>query len=794
MSKKKAERVRKLFNSTNTDTRVRWEYTNQKAYDFSNDNQLTNEERVALEEQGMPTFTINRISPVVEMLNFYATANNPRWQAIGTEGSDTDVAAVISDLADYIWYNSNGGTIYANAVNDAITKSIGYLQVDVDADADQGMGEVVIKQPEPFDVYPDPKSRDMLFRDAAFIIVRKVLPKHHLLELYPQYKGKVNNASSDESMDYNYSDKNRGMNQVDYTYKDIQNESINPKDGDHDKLLELFEVFEKIKVEYVNVLYKLPVNKKQLKQIQQQVAIRMQEMQAEHAVAFKEQAQEMQKAVDSGQMLPERFQLEAQKIQEEQQQQLENMKLELQSALQREQEKTTTLVISKKEYDIMMSKNTDFKRDVISSVEFFAPRIRQTCVCGDTVLYETVLPERITEYPIVPIHFKWTGTPFPMSAISPLIGKQQEINKAHQLLVHNASLGSSLRWMFEEGSVDTDYWEKYSSSPGALLPIRPGSAPPTPVQPAPLNSAFFQIVQEAKGDMEYLAGIYSSMMGDQGGQHETYRGMLAVDEYGTRRIKQWMKNSIEPALKQLGQVVMQYSQTIYSAHKVFRIVQPNALQEERQVEMNIPLYNDRGEAIGKSLDLQAARFDIRVIAGSTMPINRWAYLDELKSLMQLGVVDDIALLAETDLKDKEGIAKRKSLYSQLQGQISGAQGTIKDQAGTIATLERQVVQAGIKMKIMAGQMEIFKKKEEAKGQIQREVNEMQDASTAEKKRIIASSNQMLAKLKDESARAGRNLGQSVADADHRMQEAAEAEGKQLAEEKNKSVGSKEKSE
>ena len=794
MSKKKAERVRKLFNSTNTDTRVRWEYTNQKAYDFSNDNQLTNEERVALEEQGMPTFTINRISPVVEMLNFYATANNPRWQAIGTEGSDTDVAAVISDLADYIWYNSNGGTIYANAVNDAITKSIGYLQVDVDADADQGMGEVVIKQPEPFDVYPDPKSRDMLFRDAAFIIVRKVLPKHHLLELYPQYKRKVNNASSDESMDYNYSDKNRGMNQVDYTYKDIQNESINPKDGDHDKLLELFEVFEKIKVEYVNVLYKLPVNKKQLKQIQQQVAIRMQEMQAEHAVAFKEQAQEMQKAVDSGQMLPERFQLEAQKIQEEQQQQLENMKLELQSALQREQEKTTTLVISKKEYDIMMSKNTDFKRDVISSVEFFAPRIRQTCVCGDTVLYETVLPERITEYPIVPIHFKWTGTPFPMSAISPLIGKQQEINKAHQLLVHNASLGSSLRWMFEEGSVDTDYWEKYSSSPGALLPIRPGSAPPTPVQPAPLNSAFFQIVQEAKGDMEYLAGIYSSMMGDQGGQHETYRGMLAVDEYGTRRIKQWMKNSIEPALKQLGQVVMQYSQTIYSAHKVFRIVQPNALQEERQVEMNIPLYNDRGEAIGKSLDLQAARFDIRVIAGSTMPINRWAYLDELKSLMQLGVVYDIALLAETDLKDKEGIAKRKSLYSQLQGQISGAQGTIKDQAGTIETLERQVVQAGIKMKIMAGQMEIFKKKEEAKGQIQREVNEMQDASTAEKKRIIASSNQMLAKLKDESARAGRNLGQSVADADHRMQEAAEAEGKQLAEEKNKSVGSKEKSE
>ena len=748
MSKKKAERVRKLFNSTNTDTRVRWEYTNQKAYDFSNDNQLTNEERVALEEQGMPTFTINRISPVVEMLNFYATANNPRWQAIGTEGSDTDVAAVISDLADYIWYNSNGGTIYANAVNDAITKSIGYLQVDVDADADQGMGEVVIKQPEPFDVYPDPKSRDMLFRDAAFIIVRKVLPKHHLLELYPQYKRKVNNASSDESMDYNYSDKNRGMNQVDYTYKDIQNESINPKDGDHDKLLELFEVFEKIKVEYVNVLYKLPVNKKQLKQIQQQVAIRMQEMQAEHAVAFKEQAQEMQKAVDSGQMLPERFQLEAQKIQEEQQQQLENMKLELQSALQREQEKTTTLVISKKEYDIMMSKNTDFKRDVISSVEFFAPRIRQTCVCGDTVLYETVLPERITEYPIVPIHFKWTGTPFPMSAISPLIGKQQEINKAHQLLVHNASLGSSLRWMFEEGSVDTDYWEKYSSSPGALLPIRPGSAPPTPVQPAPLNSAFFQIVQEAKGDMEYLAGIYSSMMGDQGGQHETYRGMLAVDEYGTRRIKQWMNTSIEPALRQLGKVVLAFSQAAYSAHKRFRIIQPSAIQEDRQVEVNIPLYNDMGEAIGKTMDISTIKYDVRIVSGSTLPVNRWAYLEELKQLMQLGVIDDIALLAETDIKNKDTIVKRKSLYSQLQSQLGSLQEALKDKEGTIETLERQLVQAGIKQKVMQADVEINKKKEEVKSNMNKEFTQTEgeqkllrnvmanNASTQQKKMAV----------------------------------------------------------
>jgi len=292
-------------------------------------------------------------------------------------------------------------------------------------------------------------------------------------------------------------------------------------------------------------------------------------------------------------------------------------------------------------------------------------------------------------------------------------------------MVHNASLGSSLRWLHEEGAIDTDYWEKYSSSPGALLPVRPGSVPPTPVQPAPLSNAFFQIVQEGKNDMEYLAGIYSSMQGDTGSQHETYRGMLAMDEYGTRRVKQWMKNAIEPALKQLGEVIKQFSQSVYTAHKVFRIVQPSALQEEREVQINIPMYNDFGEAIGRFMDYEVSRFDVRIITGSTLPLNRWAYLAELKDMMQLGIIDDLAVLAETDIKDKELIAERKSQLSQLQGQVSGMEEQLKDKEGTIETLERQLVQAGIKGKVMQAEMEIDKQANQVKNKTEKEYLETQ---------------------------------------------------------------------
>ena len=713
---KTAKKVRQLFNKVNGNTRVQWEYINQKGFDFSNDNQLTEQERIALEEQGMPTFTINRIMPVVEMLNFYATAKDPRWQAVGAEGSDVDVAAVFSDIADYIWYQSDGGTLYANAINDSITKSIGYLMVTVDPDMDNGMGDVIIKQPEPFDVYVDPKSRDMLFRDASFVLVRKVLPENHLCTLFPEHKKKIKKAASDEQHDYTYTEKSMDKYQKDFDYKDITEAESMDSEGQQGKLLEYFEMYEKVKIPYINVFYKVPPDKQQMKMMQQQVDVQMKEMTEELSVKLKEDQLALQQQLEQGAIIQERYELEVQKLEQAVTMQIQQARQQYLDEMQAEATKIDNKVITEKEFNILL-KDPTFQSLIVDKIKFYGNRVKQSTVIGNVTLFEKHLPDKITEYPIVPFHFKWTGTPFPISAVSPLIGKQREMNKAHQLMIHNASLGSSLRWMHEEGSVDTDYWEQYASSPGALLPIRPGATPPTPVQPAPLSNAFFCIVNEGKQDMEYLAGIYGAMQGDTGAQHDTYRGMLAMDEYGTRRVKRWLKNSIEPSLKQLGIIVAQYSQAIYTAHKVFRVVQPSSIIEERQVEINVPMYNDLGEAIGKWQDYGSAKFDVRIIAGSTLPINRWAYLDELKQLMQMGVVDDMAVLAETDIRNKEQIVKRKSVYSQLQGQVSSMEEQLKDAAGTIETLERQLVQAGIKGKIMQATTEINKKKEEVKTQL-----------------------------------------------------------------------------
>ena len=88
----------------------------------------------------------------------------------------------------------------------------------------------------------------------------------------------------------------------------------------------------------------------------------------------------------------------------------------------------------------------------------------------------------------------------------------------------------------------------------------------------------------------------------------------------------------------------------------------------------------------------------------------------MKELYKLGIVDDIAVLSETDLRNKEDIAKRKSVYQQMSSKIGEMEQTMKDKEGTIETLERQLVQAGIKGKVNQAEIEINRQKEELKSQ------------------------------------------------------------------------------
>ena len=710
MARKNKGAVNKeLWDRANSTHRRKWQFTSQKGFDFYLDEQLTKDESDSLKESGMPNFTINRVLPIIEIMKYFVTAQNPRWKAVGVTGDDADIAQMHSDISEYCWYLSNGKSLYSQIILDSLTKGVGYFLIDIDQDADMGKGEVVFKRIEPYDVFVDPMSRDFLFRDAGFITIRKNVSRTQLKNLFPEFARKIQKAGPGSGSGVTETLSLRDREES----KNIQIEDISlgiGPDGADEDIIAYYETYEKIKKPYINAYIKSPPDDVEMREIQKSIDVEIQEFAAEMQVQLEEKKMQIQQALQAGEIIPDRAQLELEKAEKDTAEAIERQQQLLQSQAEELRSKIEQTIIPEEDFKELM-KQPEFADKVVDSVKFYENRIKLCCSVGDdTFLYEYELP--ITEYPIVPIPYLYSGTPYPMSAVMPLIGKQQEINKAHQIMIHNANLASNLRWLYEEGSVDEEEWERYSSSPGALLKYRQGFNPPTPVMPAAINNAFYTITQEGKSDSEYISGVPSAMMGFTQEQPETYRGLLANDEFGTRRLKAWMGSIVEPALEHLGKCFQMVSQNHYTIDKVFRLIQPEAGQkeggQEKEVRVNIPIYNDYGKAIGKWHDYAAGKFDIRIVAGATMPLNRWALLEEYFRWFQAGLIDDIAMIGETDIRNKERIIERKSLYSQLQSQLQQMQEAVKDKDGTIETLTRQLVQAGIKDKVRTGEVEVRK--------------------------------------------------------------------------------------
>jgi len=349
-AKTKADRVRDLYINLNGATRQRWEKVNQQGHDFYLDNQLTQDESDVLERQGMPTFTINRIIPIIEMLNFYVTANQPRWQAIGAEGSDVDVASVHADVADYIWYESDGQSKFSQVINDAATKSVGYFKISVNAHADHGLGEVIVDTVEPFDVFVDPKSRDIFYRDAAYIMVHKVIPQSHLQKILPEYANKIKNAGATERDNYSYSQKAEGG---DFQYKDVIDETFDYF-GEEDRRLDYYEMYEKIKIPYMNVFYRIEPSPEEISKIRAQVDIEMEDITKEMQVKTQETLLQLNQQLQEGNIIEERYTLEVEKLEKQMDAQIVQIREQKISQAMEAVSRVENNIVSEKEFKVLM--------------------------------------------------------------------------------------------------------------------------------------------------------------------------------------------------------------------------------------------------------------------------------------------------------------------------------------------------------------------------------------------------------------------------------------------------------
>ena len=138
---------------------------------------------------------------------------------------------------------------------------------------------------------------------------------------------------------------------------------------------------------------------------------------------------------------------------------------------------------------------------------------------------------------------------------------------------------------------------------------------------------------------------------------------------------------IEAGLTRIGQIAIPLMQQLYTTKKVFRVVQSNNQISEYMI--NKRMIDDKSGELKIINNIGIGKYDVVVVAGSTLPTNRYAELEFYKEAYQIGLIDRQEVLKKTDVFDAEGVMQRIDMIDQLKGQLQQATETIKSLKGDL---------------------------------------------------------------------------------------------------------------
>lgn len=687
-----------------------WRKQAQEDAEFRMGRQWTSEQEAELQARGQAAIVINRIHPAVETAKALLTANRPSFRTSPREDSDNKVAQVFNGLLEYVYQISDGPSTIGQIVDDYYVKGMGVLQVYQDPLADMGKGEVKIVDLDPLDVYVDPDSRNRFCDDAENIIVSRLFTKEQAKKLYPLYRNKIANATGTYDQDAPLT------NRVDTGNEHFFKFDVGMQ-GDQD-YLRGYERYTKIYQKEYRIYEYISGNELLLDEVKyqeyllktigyyngvwlqtpaaEQMALQQVEMakqrrtqlygeirqdtelkRQELNITYSEQSAQIQQAAQAQQISPDRAQLEITKLQDEVAEglkALDTAEVQQLNAIGMEGEE-----VKKFSYAELI------QQKMIQVVEIYQCRIKLYCIVGDELLYERVLP--IEKYPIIFFMNLHNRTPYPTSDVRIVKPIQEYINKTQSLIIAHATTSSNTKLLIPNGSMDLNEVRKNWAVPNAVMGFDAGEGQPIVVQPSQLPVELFQSLAVAKQEIEYELGLFALMMGEAGSAPATFKATVSIDEFGQRRSRSKLRD-IEAGLCRAGEVIIPLAQELYKTEKVIRLLNPNNSMSE--FAMNQRLYDDKTNEIHVINDITRGRYDVIVVAGSTLPTNRYAMLEIYLNLYREKIIDQVEVLKKTEVFDMEGVLQRTSQINQLTAELEQAQAQIKQLSGDMQTKDREL--------------------------------------------------------------------------------------------------------
>ena len=655
--------------------RDKWARQATEDNEFRNGIQWTKEQVDALRKRAQEPLVVNVIYPAVEQAKAMLTANSPRFQSAGREGSDVKTGQIFSDLMSWVWENSKGNTELKEVVDDYYVKGMGCMMVYHDPQADFGKGDIYVKAIDPLDIYVCPSSQDAYSRDASNIIVARLYSEMQLISMYPDLEEIIKSATTTSVAPQTESIRHGLEDQI------VSKEDINAQriyGTPDERQLEVIERYSKIKVPHYRI-YDPQLNDEKIltpaeyEAYSQKIGYKVFNKERENIITDDNEVENYKKIEEEYGNV---FHLLINPVTQEQ--------VMMQGEETPDALKNSTTIIERVTFADLMETG-----DILMN-EIELTRIKQVVSVGGELLYINVLP--IEEYPIVTFMNNHNRNPYPLSDVRMVKGLQSYINKIRSLIVAHASSSTNVKLLIPRGSMNKRQLEEEWGRAGtAVIEFDPELGQPIVAGPIPLPNELYKNEADAKADIERILGIYALMQGDPSAMPQTYKGTLAIDEYGQRRIKS-KRDDIEEGINQVAKVVVGFIQATYTTMKVMRLLQPN--HRPKEVKINEPIYDQvSGEFLGKLNDVTVGKYDVLVVSGSTLPSNRYARFEYYMDLYKNGIIDQLEVLKQTEVANVEDVLNRKSQMQQLMTQVQSQEAQIKDLQGDLQTARRELVHA-----------------------------------------------------------------------------------------------------
>lgn len=285
------------------------------------------------------------------------------------------------------------------------------------------------------------------------------------------------------------------------------------------------------------------------------------------------------------------------------------------------------------------------------------------------------------------VPFKFWGS----GEVEQIVSPQRHVNELTNQIIDNAKNTANMPWIVDKNcGIGVG---KLTNRPGLVIRKNPGSEvrrDNPPVMPEYVRAQ----IDALKSDIQDISGVLDSLRGDKQTGITTASAILALQESSQSRIRLKIK-IMEYALGDVASTVYSRMQQFWKFDRWIRVTDIEGNTNLQQINEQILKNN----------------YDVRVMAGSTMPVNKNAMLDLMIRLAQtnaedgMPVVDRRSLLEYLPLGDKKAIIQRydelkqqqeqqqqEQLNQQLQAQQQGMQTQDRQELANMGQYIQQMLQ------------------------------------------------------------------------------------------------------